>query len=276
MSSVPALRFAAAAAALVLAAGQALSQQNLILTNPGFELDDPSGHTNPLGWLDFNASSSASTDFVHSGARSLKLIFGSTNFAGSTTNFFDPNTLTYPYDPVITYLGGPITVSGWYLIPANHPIVNGAFTSLKLQVRRVVNNSSYQDFEWPVSGDTAGQWVFFTRTVQNADFGSFPLAPTPGQPTRCSVLPEMFGPNGIDPNAVVYWDDLSLTQGSACYPNCDNSTTPPILNVNDFICFQSAFASGNSYANCDNSTTPPVLNVNDFICFQSAFAAGCP
>lgn len=30
------------------------------------------------------------------------------------------------------------------------------------------------------------------------------------------------------------------------------------------------------YANCDGSTTTPVLNVNDFICFQSRFAAGCP
>jgi hypothetical protein len=62
---------------------------------------------------------------------------------------------------------------------------------------------------------------------------------------------------------------------SGCYANCDHSTTVPFLNVNDFICFQSAFAAGASYANCDNSTTPPVLNVNDFICFQAAFAAGC-
>jgi len=30
------------------------------------------------------------------------------------------------------------------------------------------------------------------------------------------------------------------------------------------------------YANCDSSTTPPVLNIGDFICFQSRFAAGCP
>ncbi len=30
------------------------------------------------------------------------------------------------------------------------------------------------------------------------------------------------------------------------------------------------------YANCDNSVTPPVLNVNDFICFLNKFAAGCP
>ena len=60
-----------------------------------------------------------------------------------------------------------------------------------------------------------------------------------------------------------------------CYANCDGSTIAPILNVNDFICFQAKFAAGDSYANCDGSTTPPILNVNDFICFQGQFAAGC-
>jgi hypothetical protein len=74
-----------------------------------------------------------------------------------------------------------------------------------------------------------------------------------------------------------YVDNFVLSGGTApCYANCDNSTTAPILNVNDFICFQTQFAAGTSYANCDNSTTPPVLNVNDFICFQTQFAAGCP
>ena len=60
-----------------------------------------------------------------------------------------------------------------------------------------------------------------------------------------------------------------------CYANCDGSAVAPILNVNDFICFQQAFAAGDPYANCDGSTTPPILNINDFICFQQAFAAGC-
>ena len=46
----------------------------------------------------------------------------------------------------------------------------------------------------------------------------------------------------------------------------------PILNVNDFVCFQASFAAGLSYADCDHSGT---LNVNDFVCFQAAFAAGC-
>lgn len=61
----------------------------------------------------------------------------------------------------------------------------------------------------------------------------------------------------------------------ACYANCDASTAEPTLNVNDFVCFMSRFAGGESYANCDASTVPPVLNVNDFLCFQSRFVAGC-
>jgi hypothetical protein len=64
--------------------------------------------------------------------------------------------------------------------------------------------------------------------------------------------------------------------GMSCYANCDGSTAPPVLNVNDFICFQARFAAGASYANCDGSTAPPILNVNDFVCFQAKFAAGCP
>jgi probable HAF family extracellular repeat protein len=60
-----------------------------------------------------------------------------------------------------------------------------------------------------------------------------------------------------------------------CYPNCDGSTSAPILNINDFICFQARFAGGDPYANCDGSTAEPVLNINDFICFQSRFASGC-
>jgi hypothetical protein len=61
-----------------------------------------------------------------------------------------------------------------------------------------------------------------------------------------------------------------------CYANCDGSTQPPILNVSDFVCFQSAFAAGSPYANCDQSTGTPALNVLDFVCFIQQFAAGCP
>ncbi len=61
-----------------------------------------------------------------------------------------------------------------------------------------------------------------------------------------------------------------------CYANCDLSTTPPILSINDFQCFIHAFATASPYANCDRSSSAPVLNVNDFQCFLNAFAVGCP
>ncbi|MEX2217777.1 MAG: GC-type dockerin domain-anchored protein [Phycisphaerales bacterium] len=64
--------------------------------------------------------------------------------------------------------------------------------------------------------------------------------------------------------------------GVPCYANCDSSTTPPILNVQDFGCFLTRYAAGDPYANCDGSTTEPVLNVQDFGCFLTQYAAGCP
>ena len=32
--------------------------------------------------------------------------------------------------------------------------------------------------------------------------------------------------------------------GNPCYPNCDASTSPPILNILDFNCFLNAFIAG--------------------------------
>ena len=60
-----------------------------------------------------------------------------------------------------------------------------------------------------------------------------------------------------------------------CYANCDLSAAPPVLNLNDFICFLNRFAAGDPYANCDASTQPPLLNVLDFTCFLNRLAAGC-
>jgi hypothetical protein len=74
--------------------------------------------------------------------------------------------------------------------------------------------------------------------------------------------------------AIGYYADYVVNYG--CYANCDNSTTAPILNVDDFTCFIQKFAFNDPQANCDGSTTPPVLNVDDFICFIQKFGAGCP
>jgi hypothetical protein len=69
-----------------------------------------------------------------------------------------------------------------------------------------------------------------------------------------------------------------------CYANCDGSTMPPLLNIDDFSCYINMFAAAMmlphnqqvaSYANCDGSTVAPALNVDDFTCFINAFAIGC-
>lgn len=68
----------------------------------------------------------------------------------------------------------------------------------------------------------------------------------------------------------------TLTRVDVCPANCDGSTTAPVLNVNDFVCFLNKFSAGDPSANCDCSTSEPVLNVNDFSCFTNKYAGGCP
>jgi hypothetical protein len=70
-------------------------------------------------------------------------------------------------------------------------------------------------------------------------------------------------------------DEIMVQPVYGCIPNCDRSTVPPCLNVNDFQCFINQFALGANYANCDNSTVMPILNVNDFTCFLGVYGAGC-
>jgi hypothetical protein len=100
-------------------------------------------------------------------------------------------------------------------------------------------------------------------------------------------------PNGPGaPNIVAGWTGhnnqtyaytIQLTGACflGCYANCDGSTSPPILNANDFQCFVNAFAGSlrpgmyPGYANCDGSSVAPILNTNDFQCFLNQFAIGC-
>jgi hypothetical protein len=83
--------------------------------------------------------------------------------------------------------------------------------------------------------------------------------------------PNLGIPGGAGGSAII--DLGSYEVQAACYANCDGSTAAPVLNVNDFVCFQSRFAAAEPYADCDHSGG---LNVNDFVCFQARFAAGCP
>jgi trimeric autotransporter adhesin len=66
------------------------------------------------------------------------------------------------------------------------------------------------------------------------------------------------------------------TQCRACYANCDNSSSNPVLGPTDFLCFMTRYIAGDPYANCDASTIAPQLNVQDFTCFLQRYAQGCP
>jgi uncharacterized protein (TIGR03118 family) len=123
----------------------------------------------------------------------------------------------------------------------------------------------------PATGDFVGTAADATATpisidgLRGIEFGNG----APNQPanTLFYAAAPTFGVVGIFGRIEV---------ASTCYANCDHSTTPPVLNINDFACFLSKFAMGDPYANCDGSTSFPVFNVNDFTCFLGRFAAGCP
>jgi hypothetical protein len=71
-------------------------------------------------------------------------------------------------------------------------------------------------------------------------------------------------------NSAFYYDDVSVSTGSACYPDCDGSGE---LDIDDFICYQTAFGFGDDYADCDGSGE---LDIDDFICFQTLFGFNDP
>jgi len=58
-----------------------------------------------------------------------------------------------------------------------------------------------------------------------------------------------------------------------------NVTLSPSF-LTGYLVFDSGSAAINRLyvcpANCDGSTTVPILTVNDFVCFQTRFATGCP
>ncbi len=78
-------------------------------------------------------------------------------------------------------------------------------------------------------------------------------------------------PTPTTPTLFQYVDNFTIQGGAApCYPDCNGDQ---ILNIADFGCFQTKFATQNSYADCNGDQ---ILNLADFGCFQTKFAIGCP
>jgi hypothetical protein len=117
-----------------------------------------------------------------------------------------------------------------------------------------------------------GTPLYLRRLSMNGNLNSFPAQNLYGSAEPITVLARV----------EVYYADAAP---AVCYPNCDGSTVPPVLNVDDFTCFINAYAQAQMlphaqqvghYANCDGSTVAPALNVDDFTCFINAYAQGCP
>jgi hypothetical protein len=153
------------------------------------------------------------------------------------------------------------------------------------------DNSDGGAFTLIINGDPIGDTVFAGQTSSTVSKYGFIIrqyTPTTSGAHRVGVrITRQFRVTAVFGNSLSQWVDNFLVEGGTapCYANCDSSTTPPILNVEDFTCFINEFAAAQSlpheqqlthYANCDQSTTPPVLNVEDFTCFINAFAQGCP
>ncbi|MEX2217341.1 MAG: S8 family serine peptidase [Phycisphaerales bacterium] len=130
-----------------------------------------------------------------------------------------------------------------------------------------------------IYGGNIGGITIEARNAANAVVDTFTQADTNTAPAGPVTLaaPGIRSIQWIDTTGGAFAgiDNIRIRATSGCYANCDNSTTPPILNVADFGCFLTKYAAGDSYANCDGSTTAPVLNVADFGCFLTRYAAGC-
>ncbi|MEX2220137.1 MAG: right-handed parallel beta-helix repeat-containing protein [Phycisphaerales bacterium] len=81
-------------------------------------------------------------------------------------------------------------------------------------------------------------------------------------------------------DTLLYFGSLADYDGNprgvdfASAPNTGVAPFGPVIDIGAFEA-QNQVSSA-CYANCDQSTTPPVLNVADFGCFLTKYAAGCP
>jgi hypothetical protein len=126
----------------------------------------------------------------------------------------------------------------------------------------------------PVADPYGAIWTSYQNIAPNGPGAMYPVTSW-GNTTSMPGNPQY---------AITFTGTCFVQTTPPCYVNCDVSTVPPILNVEDFTCFINEFAAGQvlpheqqlvHYANCDQSTTAPVLNVEDFTCFINKFAQGC-
>jgi hypothetical protein len=182
---------------------------------------------------------------------------GAFTVTGSDLDFDGLRDISWSYQFDQQQIGGPAIMGPFLVRPAS---LGGLGNATGVE-------DAFDEFTTAPRTGYTGTWLFGTGGGQ----------PIPGSPGAfypyASFYMKLFGDVSGPCPAV-----------TTCYANCDESTTEPILNVDDFTCFINAYAASStlpheqqvaSYANCDGSTVAPALNVDDFTCFINAFAAGC-
>jgi hypothetical protein len=186
---------------------------------------------------------------------------------------------TYPG----SYIGHDTNPTGWVLHERITSTSNGSSNLRPLQLSTPIHIPRGETVGVYLIAEAGGMRYRFTST------GTHPLLWSDDHLTLFSNLVRtapwggLATPTGASFAGAVHYH--LRPRGHGCYPNCDNSTIVPTLNVEDFACFINEFAAAmmltheeqvHHYANCDRSTVAPALNVEDFACFINTFAAGCP
>lgn len=267
---------------LCAAAGLAAAEgdENRIF-NPGFEETNPANL--PLGWNGINVGSAQYVglgEFVHSGERAIKIppsATAATRFQAWTTNLFLPDGSDL-YDPDYEYLGGDVTVTGYYLVPEGETLMD-TIVGVKLEFRREPPNFSvYTAFEFAMpANSTGGVWMPFEFVVTDAMMEA--VGDFPPYATSVSILPFRFfggeyGP-GTSPTGTIYFDDLCMVQGDTGGPCNDADFAEPfgVLDFFDVLAFLQAFSASDPSADLNNDTLFDFFDVQSYL---NAFAGGCP
>jgi uncharacterized membrane protein len=160
---------------------------------------------------------------------------------------------------------------------SQQPWEDSGVIATQANIRSYATGSAPMTYQWYRNGvalvNGAAPWGDGSTTIVGADAGQLRLLNSGG--ITC-VDQGTYYCTFTNPCGSAASGSWWMQVPNCCYPNCDGSTTAPVLNVADFTCFLQKFAAQDGYANCDSSTTAPMLNVADFTCFLQKFAAGCP
>jgi hypothetical protein len=282
------------------------------VTNPSFEDSNPFNAGEPKGWHNLSNPNEVFRRRVGDGLlppfaavgtpgaltpRSGEWVAavgadGEVGFRGFTTdtrNFF---VAGFPfYDPIFNWEGegsGDVVVSGYYMIPAESPIVGSPFG---VKLNNKFGNQDYATLDaWGerpesvVSGHTNGQWTYFETRWSLADIqaevtanfneGYFPLPP---YPNHLKIVLGRFAPD-VGATGVVYLDDVYFQQVPAtppcawaadgCFADYNNDGG---IDGDDVIAFFADWDAGNICADGDASTG---VDGDDVIAFFGAWDAG--